>query len=763
MPQPPLPVNAFPLTFRHDHTIIYRLWTILPMPAQVQTVEKIRRYVAAQTKAPVVRRRAEMGWMLAVLDDGQARQPIAYAGDGQLAYTITPTAETRNISTRTTDELEREMLCATLHATLTAQMARDSTLTSEKGMPPFFFREPENAPNAPSLSPPSVNIYRGFIFRVVPIAGVGPCLIVDMRTRYVGTHSLAVYLDRHTTHPAGIEADGHVTTWVYDTGSKRQTVYLVDVIADTTISQTTLKTGETIYDYVRRTSPTARVAPNDPAVRFVYNKKDIHDESKQYTGAATLLYPKFTFQSAEVRRLGDKPAFPPQERFARIEDVLPLFSACRFDGERVGVNAPVTDAATVLPLPTLRFGGDDSPTRVVSPRDSYDSVQRRTWAIARLRTLMTKGAAQQSAFRNPFFVYPQSLDGTPLLDTFLSETRKTCATFGRVDFAPDVSFYRDTATPEEIVTKIEGIAHNQRAGFVLVGLPEHGDADTVYHGIKSRLLTTPTKCFDTRTLRDKSRNPRDLAKYSQINALGMLVENGVRPWLLDQPLHYAIHIGFDVVRFKKSGLMGATVLSDRFGSDLVFASRPFDRAETIPRKVIGPFVLETLNTYFARYKAMPERILLQRDGLFFEEEIAAIATAMERWQTQHPDQPKPEWAAVNIKKDSFTPIRLFRDVGGNIATPYAGTWLTINPTTGYLVTTGDLGLQHGTAQPLRLELAGSSEHTPSLDTIARDIFWLAQLHWNTPDIATTLPITLHLTDQKLEQYASDESELNDEW
>lgn len=50
-------------------------------------------------------------------------------------------------------------------------------------------------------------------------------------------------------------------------------------------------------------------------------------------------------------------------------------------------------------------------------------------------------------------------------------------------------------------------------------------------------------------------------------------------------------------------------------------------------------------------------------------------------------------------------------------------------------------------------------------TVLRDLFWLSQLNWNSPEIDIRLPITLRFTDQKLERYALelDDEDDEDDW
>ena len=99
------------------------------------------------------------------------------------------------------------------------------------------------------------------------------------------------------------------------------------------------------------------ISQSDRAATIVYRTADARDESRHYTAAATLLKPKFTTQSPEVRALGNTPGFPPRERLRRIRALVTShFGGVRFTGAHIRFGEELTRPRNVLQLPSLLFG-----------------------------------------------------------------------------------------------------------------------------------------------------------------------------------------------------------------------------------------------------------------------------------------------------------------------------------------------------------------------------------------------------------------------
>ncbi len=142
-------------------------------------------------------------------------------------------------------------------------------------------------------------------------------------------------------------------------------------------------------------------------------------------------------------------------------------------------------------------------------------------------------------------------------------------------------------------------------------------------------------------------------------------------------------------------------------------------------------------------------------------------TAFNKFATAHENAQPLQWGIVTIQKKPMVPLRLFREYRGTMSQPFPGSFFLQGKNVGFLSNTGVPSLRQGTPNPIRLELVEkSAAYNLELQVILRDVFWLSQLNWNSPEININLPITLRFTDQKLERFAlemDEDSEGDDDW
>ena len=773
---PGLRLNAFPLVLPPGMTLGYRIWTIDPVPRTPELREKIRGELRWRLlKRPVAQRYVGDRFVYLAADVG-ANVAVEYTGDGAVLYRIAPTDDARTIDLDgvdgTGDPAEAELAAALLQQDLIRYLNCNPALVSGYRGDEFF----DLAADAPYYGPgrntggvqrgtPAVDSFRGFTFRVVPIAGVGLCAVLDVQTSYIGRRTMADYLASDGL-PRNVDGGWGGTRWVNDYGTMKQSVYLV-AVADRTIGEATRGDARSTYEYLCSQYPQLRrrIAPDDRAATIMYRPGDEREESRHYPAATTLLKPKFGVGSSEVRATGDVAAFPPDERETRIAAAVAHLGGLSLGGGRLSVGAPLRRPQSLLALPELVFGPTEGPTRLgAGERVPGDIDARRNWGRRKLDALRRHGPARVAPFTNPYVVYPAALESDRLLDNFLDRTGTFCRTYGRAPFAPEADSYRDNASARDIIAKVRGLADGGRAGLVLLGLPtDPARASQVYAGVKSG-VNLPIKCFSAWKLRDEARRGR-LDRYADRNALNLLVENGARPWGLARPLNYELQLGLDVARTKQGGLLGTTIVGAPDGTDVYFLHREIDRRERIPPQIIGRLVLDELNRFFGMHSRVPCSILFQRDGRFFEVELRGIRNALKKFAEAHPGELSPTWAAVSIEKRTAVPLRLFLDGDGRAERALSGSYFIQGPTVAFLVLAGGPNLRQGTPQPIRVEIVDGSAPSADLFSILSDVFDLSQLNWGAPEIDIRLPITLRFNDQKLERYAlePDEDDEEEDW
>ncbi len=755
-------LNAFPLIIPAGATLPYRIWDVDPVPTTPEVREKIRSSLWRKSlRRPVLATHVGDRYAYAVARwDGE--DPVTYTGEGERLYTIRPTDDRRTIRLDALGGFETDLAAAMLQGEIMLHLRGDRRLSRGHDNAHVYSVAPDRAYN-PGLyrrgarsrrggpQAQAVDIFRGFTYRVIVIEGVGSCLVLDVRTTYVGRETLASYLEQGQ-RPGDIERQGGFERWVVDYGQVKQTVLLIDG-ERRTIGEIAPKGDRTVYDHLRATYPHlgGRIAPGDRGATMAYRREDLRNEAKHYTGDAALLKPQFTTQSRPVRESGDSPAFGPRERVRRVEAALAHVRGAKLAGAPISFGPALRCPATVVPLPGLIFGPPEARAVVRADLAADERAPHRRWGALKTASLRTHGPYKAAEFTNPYLVYPASLEKDGLIDHFVEQTTALCAEYGRVSFDPQTSSYVDGAHPRDIIAKVKGIAEGGRCGFVLLALPTNDrDAAKVYAGIKSQ-VSLPSKCFASAKLRSKAGDTGKLSSYLLGNTLGLLVENGTRPWGLADALAHEMQIGFDAARYREGGLMGAAIVGDVSGGDLSFVYEEIEARERIPAKVIGPVVLRALEGFFVANGRAPRTILFQRDGRLLETERKGIRAALDRFARAHPEQPRPAWAAITIEKTTSVPLRLVRERGGDIDAPLGGAYVLQNASVGYIVLAG-YPMRQGTPRPVRVEVVDGSGDA-DIRAILRDIFLLAQLNWSSPEIAISLPLTLRFADEKLERYA----------
>src|SRR5207302_11129925 len=115
--------------------------------------------------------------------------------------TIGPSEERREIQLDHLNGAEAQLAAAMLQAELILHLRADQRLARGHRSDRFFLVEPDAAYGDRQARgarhngrQPAVDIFRGFTFRGIFIAGEGLCLVLAVLTRYIGRRTLADYL-----------------------------------------------------------------------------------------------------------------------------------------------------------------------------------------------------------------------------------------------------------------------------------------------------------------------------------------------------------------------------------------------------------------------------------------------------------------------------------------------------------------------------------------------------------------------------------------
>lgn len=247
-----------------------------------------------------------------------------------------------------------------------------------------------------------------------------------------------------------------------------------------------------------------------------------------------------------------------------------------------------------------------------------------------------------------------------------------------------------------------------------------------------------------------------LSGYLQGVALNKILLNDFRtPFRLATKLHADLTIGIDVKNHTAGFvIVGKRGESVRFDWDFLQADKEkisFKRMKKCFKRILIEEMDNSLDIL--------ENIVLQRDGKFFEEEIAAIEEAVMEMKQIGSVPQNLKITFLEIHKKSEAPFRFFevnkQDFGRDqVWNPQVGYYYISNEQNGYVCSTGRAFRRKGTVNPLHVKyVKGELDFEKCLE----DVYFLTTLTWTNPRDCAREPITIRLTDRYLNEEAGEYS------
>jgi hypothetical protein len=764
-------LNVFPIVFPENVNLRYQIWTVDPVPTTPILREKMRDDLRWNIlRCPVGRIYHQEQFAFAVADTNK-NKAISYEG-GEKLYTITPSNIFKNIDLSNPSDGEIDLVTDMLFQAYNSHLGNDKSLAKGYASGTFYSITPDSPFNpkqtgSTNSSKSNASIYRGFSIRVGYFGKSGFCVGLDVQTSYIGSKPYSDFL-KSSSSLDDVDIEDEVTRWVINYGSSMQSVYLVNR-QNKPLNAVLFPNGTNAYEYIVSKYPSVKtlISPQDEAVSVIYKLSDKKNEKNHYSAASTLLYPKLKLGSRDVNALGDKPAFPADNRYLRIKGFSNRLSNMQFLGQTIKVGQSIETSADMFDAPSLVFGNGNVLNLNTLGKDIYTT--QKEWGAKKLEFLEKYGPEFKKPFVKPFVVFPAKLEQDNLIDGFIKQTQILCKKFGYIDFEPEYSAYNDKASADEIIRKLKGIVEHQQCGFILFALPSDSKvANQVYIALKTE-ISIPSKCFSSSTFRQKHLRGQ-VDSYIQFNTLSMLGENDTRLWGIEGGLNYELHIGLDVARNDNASLMGATTLSNKTANNLNFFQKKLpandDRSlkEQIPTATLGSFVLDRLKEFYTTYNRIPRNILFHRDGRAYDSEIDGIEKAIKKFLAESEINEELSWTLISLFKSNSMSLRLFASLNGKISSPFTGSYFVQNKTKAFIVTSGAPNLPQGTPKPIQVEIvSGNGSKSHELKDILRDVYWLTHLNWASPRITTSLPATIRYTDEKLERYILEGNDEDEDW
>ena len=220
-------------------------------------------------------------------------------------------------------------------------------------------------------------------------------------------------------------------------------------------------------------------------------------------------------------------------------------------------------------------------------------------------------------------------------------------------------------------------------------------------------------------------------------ALNVYGKAGGVAWGLAEPLHSDVVVGVDVA----GSYAVATVLTDS-GDPRVEWIYEFN-PEVEVAAVLEPLIYSALRAASRDRGGPLSSVVVHRDGRAHWLEVEAFRRAVARAKAEGMLEEDAFYALVEVRKR--VTARMFKEREGRLLNPDKGVYVWLDKETLLVATTGAPERPHpafsGLVRPVALSLVNSSHWEKSLLDLARDVYWLAQLHWGSAFVTPRLPIT----------------------
>jgi hypothetical protein len=615
---------------------------------------------------------------------------------------------------------------------------------------------------------PSVELYPGFSYRAVLVPGVGLCVAVDVVHAYTDSRTLA---ERMASGEDWRDLVGR--HFVYEFGPQWYVIQLRQVCDfSITASQSRFEYPRSsgkivdVYNHTlernrgQETARLLRLTPNDRALIYNYP-----NQSDEWSGAVTLARLKYRTEDPGIGKLHDLTILAPDERLARIKDIISEYLDGRVLVKGVAVNVsqePLSVPDKSFPVPAQLFGGD----RILKPPRQGKDELTEMWRT-RKRWLQNEkiGPLEKGAIQNQFILAPLSLAADEaLMDRVRSDLVNEVKKIGATDYEPTPVIWddREARTIPQIklaISELQPLMERAGTACALVILPNTMAGKVRRHIKKMLYPTVRTKCVRADKLLSHLEEQNGEYQvidhkywsYLRYTALDLLVTSGYRFWALAEPMHYDLYVGIDVLNntagFTFVGLGGAIC---RFHSSV----------SQQKEKLAADQVAQELETHIADFAeriskesgALPRHLVIHRDGRFYSSEQKGLDFAVKRLCGRMLLPHDIQVGVVEIHKSHAKRLRMFGDLRGRAVNPWVGSYHILDEHWGVLCTTGFPALRRGTANPLVVEIVSGEL---DIEKVLQDVYWLSVLAWTKPDGVQREPVTIKLADDWLQPIAAE--------
>lgn len=703
--------------------------------------------VATSTPIPHIRL-ADEEWELEVQDAGEPSKKIIF-----------------------TDAGGPELLSLLIERAFFAQLARSSQYWSFDS--PRIWYEAK-----PFLCQDGIQVYRRYEIGALPINDVGIGIAVDVGTAFFSKDTLAYFFDptvpsqerrrrKERFDALTSRQAGQKGTLLYNRGEARSKCYFEQAPGDVTCATTGSirikgQTYTSLADYYQKVSPNLAFAEDGPAVRVSFANLD-----RPVWVAAERLVVR-VMNDELPGRLQSVDKITPEQRRQLLQTFWSGVGLRPLGRVAPGVRAefwrPADEHVHMLTLPELLFG--QSQKLVSPPHRSIEAYKTHYRQRAEYLSKFGCYDVPPTMSRLVYVAVPNTFAepvGTRLaqdLVDFVARWTRCPVNYQLVQY-------------DSLSDAVEKLRAADRSGMAVVVL---NDEPTAYHDVAYNLDRWRVKRITEQTLQSTWKQLTEGAWNNRINAYDL--QRGKRRWrdfveksaldvlqLMDVvPYRYAqtnpyeamlvIDVGHDRRHFAMSLLISRDeekAVNWQIVSNVY--PKPDHQHEAINAKMLEDQMVR-LFTEVLPHRAVPlASVLILRDGRFCGQEPDGVNRAIQLLRERGKITQDARVDAVDLRKDTSKPIRLW-DISGQCAeNPLEGVVVELNAKTVAVTATGAATLTQGTAEPYIVVTNG---RCTDLVEAGAATFVAAQLNYSSPTVAQRLPLPLKRTDEELTARAAQE-------
>jgi hypothetical protein len=764
--------NVFPITNLQELSARYRLYEIAGLNRSLDEYESniqvLIRKLSFFLKNPVtvINRYTDPRLVIRDHEDSIKRVPTEF-GLIRNSVFLRPTTDSFNLDYLNYTDDTREVCLRFLNFDLQNHLKSYSELWQPGAGRPFYFKRAQLRG--------LIGVHDGFISRVVELPTKGFGILVESTKRFVQGRPLDNYLNRDSFRQF---KNKH---FVYHFGHQWYEIK-AEEISDLNVSQYKYpRDGNQVILIEDLRTQTSRPHPKEladlPNDSSVILYRDTQGNLKAAPSGLSYL-----ILDSEETGMHDLSILEPSKRRSEINQIRGRFLSKVIFGKNTLLTdlTPLAVDRRVFPVPDYEFGNGNLLSVNGTPGCRSTTIEQ----LGRTRKSLLLDSAVGFYSRGPwdrqYFIMPKSVEDS-MGKLFLEDLKVVVnRMYPRSDgYNPSVISYDDRISSNyiekgyEIIKTIKEAA--QGAGYCVVMIPGYEGRKKRRHDELAALIIQQLQeqeiyasVIHTDTVRDsyylskhngkpqyRIKDDRSAKLRGYINNVAInkvLLTNNKWPFVLNTPLFADVTIGIDV----KNHMAGFTLV-DKLGKKIRKETQPTKQKEKLTSHLIYSLLKRLIVAEASSAKDLFKYLVFHRDGKLFDTERDGILMLISDLKKEGIISNEAEIAIVEIAKHTSTTLRLF-DIGqsdqqaGLVQNPAIGSYVIMNRQEAYLCSTGKEFRHKGTTSPLLVRYDfGALE----FEIVLKDLYQLTALSYTRPEDCSRHPITIKLTDRRLEEVASE--------